>query len=422
MKKAIYIALILFLAISAQAATDIYLSLSAHGKRLDIGLAGFNPLTPSMDELKISRQLMEILRYDILFSRYFNVVEGGPPFTGTEQNSAEWGNRGAEILISGEIRVKGDILNLTCKLIDVESRQSVWQKEFKARTDECRELGHLLNDEIIYRLTGEKGIAHTKIVFANRNGPGKEICIIDYDGGNLRRLTKNSSINMFPRWSPDGGEIIFTTYLYGNPDLYAVAPSGSGFRPVSFKQGLNATGSFSTDGHILAVTLSLGKDPSIYLLERSGKIIRQLTFGKGIETSPSFSPNGKEISFISDQSGYPQVYIMSLDGGNVRKLPAKGYCDSPAWSPRGDRIVFVMREGRGDYDLYLYDLASDGITKLTRDEGSNENPSWSPDGRFIVFSSNRSGRNELYIIGADGSGARKLGNIGGNSYMPSWGP
>ncbi len=113
---------------------------------------------------------------------------------------------------------------------------------------------------------------------------------------------------------------------------------------------------------------------------------------------------------------------MGLEGGNVRRLPPRGYCDSPAWSPRGDRIVFSMREGRGGYDLYVFELATSRITRLTQEEGTNENPSWSPDGRFIVFSSSRSGRNELYIIGADGSGARKLGEIAGNSTMPCRGP
>lgn len=404
------------------AAQDIYLGLSASGDRVDVGLAGFKPATPTPDELRVGKQLQEVLRYDILFSRYFNLIDEALPFTGTEQNYSDWDAKGADIVIAGDIRlVEGDVV-ASCRLIDVGSRQEIWKKELRDRTANIRGMAHAFSDEVIRRFTGEMGIAHTRIVFANRNQSGKEIYIIDYDGYNMRKLTSGGSINMFPRWSPDGKEVIFTTFKYGNPDLYSISPDGGNTTPLSRKQGLNATGSFSTDGQRLVLTMSLGKDPSLYLLERTGKIVRQLTYERGIETSPSFSPNGKEIAFISDKPGYPQLYIMSLDGGNQRRLPARGYCDSPAWSPRGDRIVFTMREGRGNYDLYVYELATSKVFRLTQGSGTNENPSWSPDGRFIVFSSNRDGKYNLYIIGADGSGARKLGKIAGDSTMPSWGP
>jgi TolB protein len=113
---------------------------------------------------------------------------------------------------------------------------------------------------------------------------------------------------------------------------------------------------------------------------------------------------------------------MGLDGANERKLPTDGYCDSPCWSPRGDKIVFSQRQGRDNYDIYIYDLATTRVARLTQGQGTNENPVWSPDGRFIVFSSTRSGRKELYIIAADGSGARKLTDQPGNSATPSWSP
>jgi TolB protein len=115
---------------------------------------------------------------------------------------------------------------------------------------------------------------------------------------------------------------------------------------------------------------------------------------------------------------------MNVDGGNVRRLstPSGGFCDSPAWSPRGDKIVFTMRLGRDNYDLYVFDLASSRTARLTQDERSNENPSWSPDGRFVVFSSTRSGRSKLYVMAVDGSGVRELGAIPATSAAPSWSP
>lgn len=404
-------------------ATDVYLSLSAKGAKMAVGLAGFVPATPNVEEARAAKAVRETLNYDLLFSRYFNVVEGGLPVSGRRDEFADWQNRGADIVISGEIRVKQPELSLTVKLYDVETAQPVWTKEYRRPAGaDARKLAHEANDEIVKRLTGEPGIAHTRIVFACRKAGSKELYIADYDGANLRQLTDTGSLNLFPKWAPDGKEIIFTTFRYGNPDLYSIGPDEGKFRAVSCKQGLNTTGSYSTDGTKIAVTLSEGRYPNIFLLTRDGKMIRQVTFGKAIATSPCFSPNGREIVYVSDKPGYPQLYIMSLDGGNMRRLPARGYCDSPAWSPRGDRIAFTMREKYSNYDIYVYDLGTMYITRLTRDQGKNENPSWSPDGRFLVFSSNRSGKSELYIMGADGSGARKLGAFAGDCSMPGWGP
>jgi TolB protein len=79
-----------------------------------------------------------------------------------------------------------------------------------------------------------------------------------------------------------------------------------------------------------------------------------------------------------------------------------------------------MRQGKGNYDLYIYDLPTAKIVRLTNSQGKNENPSWSPDGRFVTFCSSRSGKNEIYVMAIDGSGTRKLTEIPGNSYTPSW--
>jgi len=415
------IVVLLFFAARAFAA-DVYLGLSARGQRAEFGFAGFLPETETLKESKMCRELGEVLLADMLFSRYFNISEGGPLFTGKPEEIQEWTNRGSDIIVCGKLKLVNDDVSVTGRLFDIGSRQVIWEKVYNGSVQDYRKLAHDINDEIIKHYTGEKGIAHTRIVFSNNASRSKELYTIDYDGFNLKKITSYNSLNLLPAWSPDGREILFTTYRYGNPDLYAVTPEGANLRPVSTVQGLNIAGSYSPDGTKIALTISRGEQPNLYLTDRSGKIIKRLSKGSTIETSPSFAPNGREIVFISDRAGYPQMYIMSTEGGNIRRISTNGFCDSPAWSPRGDKIVFTMRLGREHYDLYVYDLPSASVSRLTRDERNNENPSWSPDGRFIVFSSNRDGRNELYSIAVDGSGLRKIGEIPGSSYTPSWSP
>lgn len=403
-------------------AIDVYLSLSSHSERMDMGVAGFAPSTPSLEESRLSRQLQEVVKDDLLFSRYFNLVEDGPFYTGRRDDLSEWARLGANILVAGSLRVSGKTAVLTGQLFDAVSGEKIWEKSYTGETGEWRRLAHELNDDVIQRFTGERGIAHSQIAFINNRTGFKELYIIDYDGRNFRHLTMDNSIALLPRWAPDGREIVYTTYLRSNPDLYAIAPNGKKRRSVSTVQGLNTTAAFSPDGSRLAITISRGGIPSIYLIKPNGETIKRLTAGRTIETSPSFAPNGREIVFVSDRAGYPQLYIMDVDGSNVRRITDGGYCDSPAWSPRGDKIVFCMRQSRENFDLYMYDLASTTVTRLTQGDRDNENPSWSPDGRFIVFSSTRSGRHELFVMAADGSGARKLANIPAHSYTPSWSP
>ena len=402
---------------------DIYLSLSATGKRSDIAVESFATPYNTSDDVKYAQLLKEVVENDLILCRYFNVIVGDPerktPFDG---RMLFWEKKGASVLLTASVKVKLEQITLDVKLYDVVTKEIIWKQTYKNDTVNYRRLSHEVSDEIVRRFTGENGVARSKIAFINNSTRYKELYVIDYDGHNLRRLTKDNKLNILPRWSPSGDQIIYTSYLYQNPDLFSLNLVKNRRSIISKYQGLNAAGAFSPDGQKILLTLSRGRYPNLYLISVNGEILRRMTDGSYIDTSPSFAPNGQEIVFISDRPGFPQLYIMNIDGGNVRRLTTNDFCDSPAWSPRGDKIVFTMRQQKGNYDLFVYDLPTSKITRLTSNQRNNENPSWSPDGRFVVFSSNRSGRGEVFIMAIDGSGTRKLAEIPGVSYTPSWSP
>ena len=130
---------------------------------------------------------------------------------------------------------------------------------------------------------------------------------------------------------------------------------------------------------------------------------------------------GNDIAFVSDRSGSPQIYIMSSDGTNLRRLiTAGGDASSPSWSPNGLFIAFSWRvTDTGTYDIYVIEIASGRTIQLTHDAGRNEHPYWSPDGRHLVFESNRSGPKQVWTMLADGSNPRQLTTQGEN-WNPSW--
>ncbi|MDR2436857.1 MAG: DPP IV N-terminal domain-containing protein, partial [Endomicrobium sp.] len=360
-----------FLSLS-YAQNDVYLSLSSNGKkRSGVVIDTFTVTDENENSIKYSKLLKDVIENDLILSRYFNIMRDVP-----ERLSNDIGEKllyfakvGAAVLIGASVSSSEYNLNLNLTIFDVESGEKIWEGEYKAKISDYRYIAHEASDEIVKRFIGDTGIARTKIVFVNNSTKHKEIYIIDYDGYNIRRLTRDNRINILPKWSPLGDRIIYTSYLYNNPDLFYLDIVKNRRGIVSKYQGLNATGVFSPDGNNILLTLSRGHFPKLYLINTSGKIIQKLTTGSYIDTSPSFAPNGQEIVFISDRVGYPQLYIMNITGGNVRRLSTKGFCDSPSWSPRGDKIVFTMRKAKSNYDLYIYDLPIAKITKLTDNQG-----------------------------------------------------
>lgn len=402
---------------------DIYLKLTAHGQRLDLGVSEFVVgRGGSVEDAKTARQARSVARDDLVFTRMFNIVEGGPSYTGKPDELKYWEKIGADILLCGEFRVEATGHYIVARLMDVEGKGEIWSKEFQFDKKESpRKMAHSIADEVVLRLSGERGIASTKIVFSNDAQGSKEIYVIDYDGYGLIRLTTDRSIALLPKFSPDGKEIIYTTYRMGNPDLYAINTENMERRAVSTTQGLNTAASFSPDSSQIVLTQSRGESPNLYLLKRDGNFIRRLTRFSGIDTSPSYSPTGNDIAFISNRAGYPQLYIMSAEGTNFRRVSTRGFCDSPAWSPRGDRIAFTMYAD-GKHNIFVYDVSGGKISQLTSGEGNDENPSWSPDGRYIVFTSTRNGRKELFRMFADGASQSRVADIPGKCHTPHWSP
>ncbi len=400
---------------------NLYLSLSSKSSKASIGLSDFVPVNGYFEEMDMSKTIRDVLESDLLLSGHFNVAVSDTSYKFDLDKQFEyWAPKDISVLLTGKISIENaENLNLEVKLYDAESREIIWEDTYREKVSNYRYLAHKINDEIVRRFTGEEGIACTKIAFTNDSTKFKEVYLVDYDGYNLKRLTKDNRLNILPKWIPNTAQIMYTSYLYNNPDLFVIDILKNKRRALSTIQGLNSPASFSLDKKFLITTLSRGVYPNLYILDKNGNVLRRLTEGKHIDTSPAFSPNGKEIAFISDRAGYPQLYIMDMDGVNLRRISTKGNCDSPSWSPQGDKIVFTMKYD-DDFDIFIYNLSRKRVIRLTENQGSNENPSWSQDGRFIVFSSTRSGKSEIYIMKMDGTETRKLVDMSGNSFTPSW--
>ena len=365
-----------------------------------------------------------IIAGDLKFSGYFQTVDDPASLKAAasegEGNFSAWHRLGAELVVRGKIVTSGG-LRLECRLYDVKRRKQILGKVYTGEKKLLREMTHRFSDEVVERVTGEKGIARTKIAFVSNSSGHKEICLMDYDGYNPVRITRDRSLVTVPSWLPDGKRIAYTTYRAGNPDLYVRnVESGKVVKLCTF-QGLNYGAAWSPSGRWYALTLTRDGNAEIYLMRSDGKKEKRLTYQGKVDCSPCWSPDGRRIAFTSGRAGGPHIYVMDTQGRVLERLTNRGYNDSPDWSTKGDRIVCSSQQG-SHFDIRI--MNSDGSEKmsLTRNCGDNENPSFSPDGRHIVFSSTRDGGKNVYVMDIDGSNQKRLTFMKGDSEYPCWSP
>lgn len=241
------------------------------------------------------------------------------------------------------------------------------------------------------------------------------------DGYDATVLTSNGTINLAPSWSPDAGSVLFTSFMDGNASLYRLDLLGRGLRKVSEVRGFNLGGRWSPDGRFIAMSRERDGNSDIYLLDAEGRVVRQLTNSPEIDVSPSWSPDGGQIAFVSARTGTPQVYVMAADGSGQRRITLQGsYNTSPCWSPKGDLIAYVGRDQ--GFNVFTINLKSNQIHQLTSGQGNNEDPWFSPDGRYLVFSSTRVGKPALFLSDTTGDHQVQLTKSGGDDTSPAWSP
>lgn len=397
------------------AQTEVYIGIENKSQtKSSIVFFNFISTTPLIEQMK------EIIRSDILFSDYLGVVEYEEKIEKIEAFIQEK-RKIYPFFLSVEANIENDMLYVESNLYNTLTGMKITRK-YTSPASQLRRISHIISDDVIEKTVNKKGISSSRIAFSNNSTGYKEIYVVDYDGENLTQITNHKSISIVPKWSNDGKRIYYTTYKYGNPDIAYIDLDTLKIKLFSTFQGLNIPGNFSPDGSEFVVILSRGKDPSLYTLDLVNKEVKKILEDFGVCSSPAFSPDGKEIAFISDRAGNPQLYIYSTETKKARKLTSFYWADSPSWSYDGKFIAFSGRQTKDEkLNIFIIDPANSIIKRLTRNEGDNEDPTFSPDSRYIAFISTRNKQRQIFIMDRDGSRPHLLSDkITGNCYTPSW--
>ena len=431
-KKVMIVICLLVVGIASDLTAKVYIYIDSPATtKFPIAIPDFKNLESIPDTQNISTSLSLVIAQDLEISDLFRLINPATfledpdksAMTGDGIDWRDWSSIGAEALIKGGFYPEENGVMVEVRLFDVVRGSFITGKRYYGSPDDLRLISHKFSDEVMYRLTGQKGIFQTRIAFVSDVSGSKEIYLMDFDGQNRAKVTSHRSIILSPAWSPDGKTLIFTSYRDGNPDVFTRDLFYGGEKKISHRKGINIAPDWSPDGKKIVLTLSQDDGNSdIYIINLDGKEIRRLTSDWANDVSPCWSPDGRKISFVSDRSGSPQIYVMEVKTKKIRRLTFDGrYNTSPSWSPRGDKIAFAGRRGN-IFDIYTINTDGGGLNQLTFNSGSNESPSWSPNGRHIAFSSNKSGSKKIYIMLADGSGERAVTWGKGNDVNPCWSP
>jgi TolB protein len=263
-----------------------------------------------------------------------------------------------------------------------------------------------------------------------------------------RRVTNVS--DAYPVESPDGKKIVFQSNRTGNWEIFTMNSDGTELKQLTHEPAADNTPSWSPDGkRIVFVSERNGKeyDSEVYIMNADGGNQIRLTAQIGDDSHPKFTPDGKRIIFNSARSTpdlsqpwskqWVELFFMDTDGKNVRQITSfKTISTFPSVSPNGQKILYrkVIDGPAFNWDLsqnvnnrnseiFVMDVDGSNDSNISKSAAFDGWPAWSPDGKMIVFASNRSGpanTGQLFVTNANGKNLRQVSNGPGSFVQPGF--
>lgn len=404
-------------------------------------------MSTNASQKKLANELTDIIRNDFVFYKHkFDSVDyshkGENSFT--SPNLEKWKTGGVTYFVASQI--KGDFsgIEASYKVWSVLTDKVIFSKNFKVSSSDLRSKAHDIADSIYRSITGVPSIFNSKLVFiSDRTTKNKDILkelyIMDFDGRRVEKLSSFNSVVLSPSVAPDNSQIMFSVIatkkeisrnkvrVVKNIDLKAVDLRTKKLVNISEKPGINSGAIFSRDSDVIYLTLSFSGNADIYEMNTKTGAMRKVTSHSADDVDPSITRDGNLMTFLSNRSGRAHIYTMDprVVEKDVKRISFVGkFNATPRFSPDGKEITFSSWVDNS-FDLYRIGADGNNLVRLTKDFGSNEEPVYSPDGEFIVFTSKRviskkKAVQDIYIMNREGEILGQLTQGFGRCFSPQW--
>ena len=383
---------------------------------------------------KLGEEISKIVERNFKSTGLFNPLKKDafvqkPDIAHLKPRFEDWRLIKAQALVTGKLLIKDKKLKVEFRLWDLTAAKEMVALSFTTTPNNWRRVAHIISDKIYERLTGESGYFDTRIAYVSETGPKnqriKKLAIMDQDGFNTKYLTLGNELVLTPRFNTTNQLVTYLSYFKNMPRVYLLDIETGIQEVVGNFPGMTFAPRFSPDGKKIIMSFAKDGNSDIYSMDLETRVVEQITKHPSIDTSPSYSPDGKYITFNSDRSGLQQIYVMRSDGTQVKRIThGAGLYGTPVLSPRGDLIAFTkVRKGR----FYIGVMRSDGSgERLLTENFYQEAPSWSPNGRVLIFyretKSDSKGKGfsaKLWSIDITGYNERRL-KTETDASDPSW--
>lgn len=396
------------------------------------------------------QKLQKVLEFDFSHNGATKLFKGktddfplkGLSFEAMEQ-TAIWKKNQVDYVL--KTRVNNKKLEARLLIISKNMIKSFEGIDLSGNLNDDRRKIHLLADAIHQALFNKEGIASTKFLYAikEKNALGEyesNIFEADYDGQNVRQVTKNMGYCISPLYVPAKkgclpGSFFYVSYKTGQSKIYVASlKDGKGIRLNDFKgnQMMPAITIFSDK---LAFISDYTGNPDLFLqpfskeegvLERPQQIFALKHATQG---SPAFSPDGKKIAFVSNKDGSPKIYVMTIPekGASVKDIKPELVTkinrenSAPSWSPDGLKLVYCSMV-KGFRQIFVYDFETKEEAQITEGSENKENPTFAKNSLHFIFNSTGKNGGELFLMNLNQPKVVKISQGPGEKHFPSFQP
>ncbi len=371
----------------------------------------------------------QVIEDDLRRSGWFELTPSesmvNRPYQSEDVDYRDWRLLEVEAVLVGQVEmVSPDRFDVRFELLDAVKQQRLTGARYSAVAgSEMRRLGHFIADQVFRQLTGIDGIFSTRIAYVTSANGRYQLLVADVDGRNPVGVLNSPEPILSPNWSADGRHLAYVAFDQGRPAVFRQELASGNRQKVAQFKGINGAPSWSPDGTELALTLSKEGSPDIYIMQLATGQLTRITTHYAIDTEPAWSPDGQQIYFTSDRGGRPQIYRIARSGGAVNRVTVDmgKYNADASVSPDGKYLAVVNNSDRNGYQIGLVDLEHSQISFLS-DGKLDESPSFSPNGRLIIYTRTQGNSESLAVVSIDAKVRQRLGLQHAKVREPSWSP